>query len=76
MDFYKNLLGEIISVIMIYNHFTHMPVHTLLVGPHQQVKSIAAGFRIFYFLKKVFIVQACALYGLDLKDTTRFNVTS
>jgi hypothetical protein len=44
MDFDKDLLRNIVGIIMVNNHFTDMPINPLLVYTHQQVKAIVPRF--------------------------------
>jgi hypothetical protein len=57
MNFNEDLLGNVVSIIVIDDHFTHMPVHPLLVSANKQIKSVIPGLRIFDLKKEVFVFQ-------------------
>jgi hypothetical protein len=50
MDFDKDLLCQIIGIIMVNDHFTYMPIDALLVLTNQQIEAIVARLRISDFL--------------------------
>ena len=42
VDLDKNLLREIIGVVVTDHHFTNKPIHLLLILPHQQIESVVS----------------------------------
>ena len=42
----KNLLREIICIIVIDYHFANVPVHPLLILANKQIEPVISGFRI------------------------------
>ena len=49
MDLYKDLLGKIIGIIVVNNHFTNMPVNPLLIFTNEQIETIIPGLWISNF---------------------------
>jgi hypothetical protein len=50
VNFDEYFLGQVIRVIMIDDHFSHMPVYALLVLTNEQIEPIVAGIGIPYFV--------------------------
>ncbi len=46
----KDLLRNVVGIVVINNHFAYVAVYTLLVFPYKQVKAIVPGIRVTYFL--------------------------
>jgi hypothetical protein len=57
MDFYENFLCQIIGIIVVNNHLSHMPVHSLLIGANEQVEPIVTGLRISDLFQQFSIFQ-------------------
>ena len=64
MDFDKNLLGQVVSVVVTDYHFADQPIHPLLVLSHQQIESVILCFRITKFFQDILIFQPA---GFDLR---------
>lgn len=55
--FNEYFLGKIICVIVVNYHFTHMPIHPLLVGSHEHIEAVVPGIGIPDFGKELFVFQ-------------------
>ena len=49
MNLDENFLCQVICIIMIDDHFSHMPVYALLILPNEQIEPIISGIGIAYF---------------------------
>jgi hypothetical protein len=57
VDLNKNLLGQVVGIVVIDNHLPDMAVDALLVRPHQQVKPVVPGFGVPDLCQKLFVLQ-------------------
>lgn len=53
----KDLLGEIIGIIVINHHLANQPIDSLLVLTHQEVEPVALRLRVLNLLKKIVVFQ-------------------
>ena len=65
VNLHERILGEVVGVIVVDHHLTDMPVHALLILAHEQVKPIAAGFRVADFRQELFVLQG--QWGLNVR---------
>lgn len=57
MDFYEDLLREVVGIIVIDDHFPDMPIDLLLILAHQYVESEIFRFRIAQLFKQILVFQ-------------------
>ena len=45
----KNLLGKVIGIVMVNNHFANMPINPLLIFANEQIETVIPGLWISNF---------------------------
>ncbi len=58
---------------MVNDHLPDVVVDTLLIAAHEQVKPVAAGFRIADFIEQFFVFQGDEFKNLDKINPFGFN---
>lgn len=66
MDLDENLLGDIISVVVVNYHFPCEPIDPLLVGSYQHIEPVASRFGVSDFGQQFVVLQGVgSCYLLD-----------
>jgi hypothetical protein len=57
VDLDKDLLCDVVCIIVVDHHFANMPIHFLLVRAYKQIESVVPGFRISDLGQEFFVFQ-------------------